>query len=254
MYPTMAFPYDKVRIAAVADVHCSAASQGQLQPLFAQITQRADILLLAGDLTNYGLPQEAQTLAKELTASVKIPVLAVLGNHDHEAGKQDQLTQILTDAGMRVLDGDAQEVHGIGFAGVKGFGGGFGDHMLQSWGEAGIKGFVDEAVHEALKLEAALARLRTPHRIALLHYAPIAETVQGEPPEIYPFLGSGRLEEPLDRYKVTAVFHGHAHHGTFQGKTRGGVPVFNVALPVLQRNFPDRPPVHVLELPVGVPA
>jgi Icc-related predicted phosphoesterase len=250
----MAFPYDKVRIAAVADVHCSASSQGQFQALFSQITQRADILLLGGDLTNYGQPQEAQTLAKELTASVKIPVLAVLGNHDFEAGKQDQLTQILSDAGVRVLDGDAQEVHGIGFAGVKGFGGGFGDHMLQSWGEPGIKEFVNEAVHEALKLEAALARLRTPHRIALLHYAPIAETVRGEPPELFPFLGSGRLEEPIDRYKVTAVFHGHAHHGALQGRTRGGVPVFNVALPVLQRAFPDRPAVHVLELPVGAAA
>jgi Icc-related predicted phosphoesterase len=251
---TMTFPYDKVRIAAVADIHCSAAASGQFQPLFSQITQRADILLLAGDLTNYGLPQEAQTLAKEITASVKIPILAVLGNHDHESGKADQVTQILTDVGVKILDGDSVEVHGIGFAGVKGFGGGFGDHTLQSWGEAAIKEFVNEAVREALKLESALARLSTQHRIALLHYAPVAGTVRGEAPEIYAFLGSSRLEEPIDRYRVTAAFHGHAHSGEFESKTRGGTPVYNVALPVLQRQFPGRPAAHILEIPVGVNA
>jgi Icc-related predicted phosphoesterase len=250
----MTFPYDKVRIAALADIHCGATSQGQLQPIFAQITERADILVLCGDLTNYGLPQEAQTLAKELTASVKIPVLAVLGNHDHESGKAEQVTGILSDVGVRILDGDSVEIHGIGFAGVKGFGGGFGDHTLQAWGERVIKDFVHEAVQEALKLESALARLGTHHKVALLHYAPIEETVQGEPPAIHAYLGSGRLEEPLDRYKVSVALHGHAHHGTFEGKTRGGVPVYNVALPVLKRRCGDGPPLHVIELPLVVPA
>jgi len=248
----MTFPYDKVRIAAVADIHCSATGHGQFQALFEQITERADILLLGGDLTNYGLTQEAQILAKELTASVKIPILAVLGNHDYESGKHEQVVQILSDAGVRVLDGDSVEIHGVGFAGVKGFGGGFGDHMLQSWGEPTIKEFVNEAVREGLKLESALARLDTPHRIALMHYAPIPDTIVGEPPEIFPFLGSGRLEEPLDRFKVTAAFHGHAHRGTFEGRTRGGVPVYNVALALLQRLNPGKPPVHVLEIPLGV--
>jgi Icc-related predicted phosphoesterase len=247
----MTFPYDKVRIAAVADVHCSTSSQGYFQNFFSQITERADVLLLGGDLTNYGHPQEAQVLVKELTASVKIPVLAVLGNHDYESGKAESLTQILTDGGIIVLDGDSREIHGIGFAGVKGFGGGFGDHTLQGWGEPAIKDFVNEAVREALKLESALARLETAHRIALLHYAPIVGTVMGEPPEIYPFLGSSRLEEPIDRFRVTAVFHGHAHRGTPSSRTRGGVPVYNVAIPVLQKSFPDKPPVHILELPVA---
>jgi Icc-related predicted phosphoesterase len=250
----MSFPYDKVRIAAIADVHCGAQSQGQLQPLFAQITERADVLVMCGDLTNYGLPQEAHTLAKEITAAVKIPVIGVLGNHDHESGKADQLTAILADAGIRILDGDSVEIHGIGFAGVKGFGGGFGDHTLQAWGERVIKDFVHEAVTEALKLESALARVGTAHKVALLHYAPIQDTVRGEPPEIEAYLGSGRLEEPLDRYKVSVAFHGHAHHGALEGKTRGGVPVYNVALPLLRKANPGRPPVHIVELPVTVPA
>lgn len=250
----MAFPYDKVRVAALADIHCAAAAQGQFQPLFAQITERADVLVLCGDLTNYGLPAEAQTLARELTAAVKIPVLGVLGNHDLESGKGEQVTGILADAGVTILDGDSVEIHGIGFAGTKGFGGGFGDHTLQAWGERIIKDFVHEAVQEALKLESALARLGTQHKVALMHYAPILDTVAGEPPEIQAYLGSGRLEEPLDRYKVSVAFHGHAHHGTFEGKTRGGVPVYNVALPVLRKMNGTRPPVHVIELPAAVPA
>jgi Icc-related predicted phosphoesterase len=252
----MSFPYDKVRVAAVADVHCTSSSQGVFQPVFAQITEKADVLLMCGDLTNYGLPEEAHILAKEITASIKIPIVAVLGNHDMESGKADQVKQILTDVGVHVLDGDTHEVHGIGFAGVKGFGGGFGDHTLQAWGEETIKKFVNEAVNEALKLEGALARLRTPHRVALLHYSPIVATIAGEPLEIFPYLGSSRLEEPLDRYSVTAVFHGHAHHGYFEGRTRGNRPVFNVAMPLLRRAFPDKPPFHLLEIPVaaGVPA
>jgi Icc-related predicted phosphoesterase len=137
-------------------------------------------------------------------------------------------------------------VLGIGFAGVKGFGGGFGRLALEAWGEEGIKKFVYEAVEEALKLEKALARLRTTQRIALLHYAPIQATVEGEPPPLWPFLGSSRLEEPLNRYAVTAVFHGHAHHGSPEGKTLGGAPVYNVALPVLRRSAPEQPTFRVI--------
>ena len=154
----------------------------------------------------------------------------------------------MRDAGVVILDGDAQEVLGVGFAGVKGFGGGFGPRALGPWGEDTFKRFVHEAVEEALKLESALARLRTPHRIAVLHYAPIRETVEGEPLEIFPFLGSSRLEEPLNRYHVTAVVHGHAHRGQLTGRTTSGVPVHNVSLPLLLRTSPARP-FLVLEVP-----
>ena len=158
-------------------------------------------------------------LARELTP-LRIPAVAVLGNHDFESGKQDEVRQILTDAGLPMLDGDACELQGIGIAGVKGFGGGFGPRALGPWGETIIKQFVHEAVNEALKLEAALARLRTPQLIALLHYSPIQQTVEGEPLEIYPFLGSSRLEEPINRYPVSLVVHGHAHRGQLEGRTK----------------------------------
>lgn len=241
---------DRIRLAAVGDLHCGRTHNGSLHPLFSQVAERADVLLMCGDCTDYGLPDEARLLAKEMTA-LKMPVVAVLGNHEYEAGKQDEIRAILTDAGGIVLDGDACEVRGIGFAGVKGFAGGFGQRALGPWGEEVIKRFVHEAVGEALKLEAALARLRTPHRIVLLHYAPIQGTVEGEPPEVYAFLGSSRLEEPLNRYPVTAVFHGHAHRGRPEGRTQSNVPVYNVAMPLLQTLYPDRPPFRVLELPVG---
>jgi Icc-related predicted phosphoesterase len=241
-------PSDTVRIAAVGDLHWGKGPHGSFQPFFQKISEHADVLLLCGDLVNDGLPGQAQGLAKELTSWVKIPTLAVLGNHDYEAGKEDEVRRILSDAGVTVLDGDARELRGVGFAGVKGFGGGFGGRALQPWGEATIKAFVREAVDEAVKLESALARLRTPRQVVLMHYAPIAATADGEPADIMPFLGSSRLEEPLNRYPVTAVFHGHAHHGALEGKTMSGVPVYNVAMPLLQKHAPDRPPFRVLEV------
>jgi Icc-related predicted phosphoesterase len=178
-------------------------------------------------------------------------MVAVLGNHDFESGKQDEVKQILIDAGVQVLDGDACEIHGIGFAGVKGFGGGFGKHVLKPWGEDSMKRLVHEAVEEALKLESALARLRTEQQVAVLHYAPIQATVEGEPLEIFPFLGCSRLEEPLNRYPVNVAFHGHAHHGHPEGRTQGNVPVYNVALSLLRRAFPDRPPFRIQEMAIG---
>jgi Icc-related predicted phosphoesterase len=220
------------------------------QPLFTQISSTADVLVLCGDFTDYGLPDEARILARELTAAVKIPVIAVLGNHDYEAGSQLEIRQILSDIGVQVLDGEATEIDGIGFAGVKGFAGGFGRGALGPWGEQAIKVFVQEAVNEAMKLEAALARLRTHRRVALMHYAPIRGTCEGEPPEIYPYLGSSRLEEPINRYRVSAVFHGHAHRGMAEGRTSAGVPVYNVAMPLLTRVNPDRPPYLIVELPI----
>ncbi|HEX8034892.1 MAG TPA: metallophosphoesterase [Ktedonobacterales bacterium] len=245
---------DTVRLAAVADIHCTRTSQGVFQPLFARIAERADVLLLCGDLTDYGLPEEAHVLVRELAAAERVPTVAVLGNHDFESGKQDMVRDIFCEAGLHMLDGDAREVHGIGFAGVKGFGGGFGRGALGLWGEEVSKQFVRAAIDEALKLEAALARLRTPQRIAVLHYSPIRATVEGEPPEIFPFLGSSRLEEPLMRYPVTAVFHGHAHNGKREGSIREGTPVYNVSLPLLRKTAPDKSPFFLFEVPLEHPA
>lgn len=220
------------------------------QPLFARVAESAELLLLPGDLTDYGLPDEARVLQREL-AALRIPIVAVLGNHDFESGKEDEIRQILADGGVVMLDGDATETNGIGIAGVKGFGGGFGQRALGPWGEPIIKQFVHAAVDEALKLEAALARLRTQSLIALLHYAPIEQTAEGEPLEIYPFIGSSRLEEPINRYPVSFVLHGHAHRGQLEGATKSGVPVYNVSMPLLARLFPDRPAFRVFEVPAA---
>jgi Icc-related predicted phosphoesterase len=239
-----------IRVAAIADLHCSKTSQGAFQPLFARIAEAADVLVIAGDLTDYGLPEEARVLAKEL-ATLRMPKAAVLGNHDLESGKSADVASILTDAGLTILDGDSCDLMGVGVAGVKGFGGGFGKHALGPWGETIIKQFVREAVDEALKLEAALARLRTGRPIALMHYSPIQATVEGEPLEIFPFLGSSRLEEPIGRYPVAAVFHGHAHRGQLHGTTKAGVPVYNVSMPLMTRTMADKPPFRVFEIPVA---
>ncbi len=243
-----------VRVAAVGDLHYNrTATQGSLQPLFAQITESADVLVLAGDLTDYGLAEEARSLGREITSSLKIPSVAVLGNHDFESGQHDEIRRILLDAGVVTLDGDTTEIHGIGFAGVKGFAGGFGRRALGPWGEEIVKKFVHEAVNEALKLESALARLRNSRLVAILHYSPIQGTVEGEPCEIFPFLGCSRLEEPLTRYPVSAVFHGHAHHGRLEGRTRTNVPVFNVSISLMRELSPERP-FRVFEIGMAAPA
>jgi Icc-related predicted phosphoesterase len=236
-----------VRFAAVGDLHVTKDSAGTLRNLFAQASAVADALLLCGDLTDYGTAEEARVLADELGAA-SVPIVAVLGNHDYESGTPEVVREILMRAGVRVLDGEACEIEGIGVAGAKGFAGGFGRGSLGAWGEPAIKLFVQEALHEAMKLESALAKLRMPHRIALLHYSPIAGTVEGEPLDIYPFLGSSRLEEPLIHYPVDAVFHGHAHRGTLEAKTINGVPVYNVARPLLLRMHPDQLPFRVVEV------
>jgi Icc-related predicted phosphoesterase len=237
-----------MRVAAVGDLHCKKTSHGAFQLLFGAIASAADVVVLCGDLTDYGLADEAKVLVRELNALGKVPSVAVLGNHDYESGEAAHVKDILLEAGVHLLDGDACEVQGVGFAGVKGLGGGFGDCALQPWGEDVMKRFVHEAVDEALKLESALARLRSVHRVAVLHYSPIRGTVEGEPLEIFPFLGSSRLEEPLLRYPVSAVCHGHAHHGTLEGHTRAQAPVYNVCLPLLQASFPDRQPFRLIDL------
>lgn len=247
--PSQGSPKKTLRVAAVADLHYTKTSQGSAQPLLAQIAEAADVLLICGDLTDNGLLEEARALASDLKEVVRIPIVAVLGNHDFESGQEAEIQAFLTDAGLKILDGDTCEVSGVGFAGIKGFAGGFDRGTLGPWGEGVVKAFVQEAVSEALKLEKALARLRTLRRVALLHYSPVRATVDGEPVEIYPFMGCSRLEEPINRYPVTAVFHGHAHHGMLEGRTRSNVAVYNVSLPLLRRRQPDRP-FKLLTLPL----
>ena len=243
---------EKVRIAAVGDLHCTRKSVGVLKPLFAEMSQHADILLICGDLTDYGLPEEAHLLVEEMRAAQGKPVVAVLGNHDFESGKAGEIREILSRAEVTLLDGEACEIRGVGFAGAKGFAGGFGTRSLEPWGEGVIKQFVHEAADEALKLEAALARLPQGPRIAVLHYSPIRETVLGENPEIIPFLGSRRLEDPLNRFPVDYIFHGHAHYGSLEGVISTGTPVYNVALPLLKKHFPGLSPYKLVELQVSV--
>jgi Icc-related predicted phosphoesterase len=221
---------------------------GLLAPLLSSVNEQADVLLLCGDLTDYGTIEEAHVLAKELS-SVRIPIIGVLGNHDVQSNMQNQLIDVLGDASVQILDGDAVEIRGIGIAGVKGFVGGFGRATLGAWGEPLIKQFVQEAIDEALRLEAALQRLRTERRIAVMHYAPVRGTVEGEPPEIFPYCGCGRLEEPLHRYPVDLVLHGHAHFGSAEAQTENGIPVYNVALPLLRRVFGGNTGYRVIELP-----
>jgi Icc-related predicted phosphoesterase len=239
-----------VRIAATADLHYTKSSKGHLHSLFAEASKQADVLLICGDLTDYGHVDEAEVLAEDLRAHASIPVIAVLGNHDFETGHAADVTRVMEGAGVKMLDGECVEIGGVGFAGVCGFGGGFGRSMLNAWGEPLIKSFVQEAVDHAIRLERALARLETRQRVALLHYAPIRDTVMGENTEIYPFLGSSRLEGPLNRFAVRAAFHGHAHNGQAEALTTGTVPVYNVSLPVMKKANPEGPWFRLLEVEV----
>jgi len=224
-----------LRIAATADLHYAKHSRGKMHDAFAEISRSADLLLLCGDLTEYGLPEEAEELAADVRSAVRIPVIAVVGNHDYESGQPEMVSKVLDDAGVNVLNGEAIEIAGVGFAGISGFGGGFGRRMLNAWGEPLIKQFVQESISHAIRLEQALVKLQTEKRIVVLHYSPIRATLQGEDPEIYAFLGSSRLEEPINRFRVTAVFHGHAHNGILDGKTSTGIPVYNVSEPALRK-------------------
>ena len=225
----------RVRIAAVGDFHCGEEDAGRYRELFARANDDADVLLLAGDLTRRGTPAEMKVVTGEL-ADVKIPTLAVLGNHDHESGQVEAVLAILRDRGVHILDGEPFELNEhVGFAGVKGFMGGFGRYTLTAFGEHQTKEFVGGTLDEVQRLEFALRRLSTPVRVVMTHYAPIMETVMGEPEQIFPFLGNDRLVEPIDRFGAAVVFHGHAHHGTFRGRTPGGVPVFNVSHVLLQK-------------------
>lgn len=227
-------PAKRLRVAAVGDLHVGEGQDRPHRDLFDRVHEDADVLCLAGDLTNFGKTREVEILLEDVKAC-RIPIVAVLGNHEHECGQPEHVRDLLTDAGVKVLDGQAYEIEGVGFAGGKGFVGGFGRHMLSAFGESQIKRFVQEAVEDANAIENSIRMLRTERSVVVLHYAPVVDTVVGEPPEIHAFLGSSRLAETIDRYdNVSLVVHGHAHRGAAEGRTNKGVPVYNVALPVLR--------------------
>jgi Icc-related predicted phosphoesterase len=222
-----------VRIAAIGDMHFDGTSRIGMRSLLADLHQEADVLVLCGDLTTHGKPEQMQAFAEEF-AAVSLPTVAVLGNHDYESGQEEELCAILNQVNVQVLDGTTAVLHGVGFAGTKGFAGGFGRGALGPFGEQLIKDFVTASLDEARKIENAIRSLTTETKVVVLHYAPILDTVVGEPEMIYPFLGSSRMLEPIETLGATVVFHGHAHHGTRTGTTPGGIPVFNVAQPLLQ--------------------
>jgi Icc-related predicted phosphoesterase len=223
-----------MRIAATADLHFSPQSYDRLRDPLTRVRDEADVLVIAGDLTNYGTCDEMESLLNALVR-LRVPTIAVLGNHDYESGKQDELMKMMSAEGVKVLDGTGYERDGVGFAGTKGFPGGFGRGVLTAFGEPQIKAFVQAAIDEAMKLERGMMQLRAEKRVVVLHYSPIAETVRGEPEQIFPYLGCSRFSEVADRHGANLILHGHAHHGTLCGKTTGGVPVHNVALAVLQK-------------------
>lgn len=228
-------PAKRLRVAAVGDLHVGETADRPHRELFDRVHEDADVLCLCGDLTNYGKTREVEILIEDLKAC-RIPMVGVLGNHEHECGQPDVVEKMLCDAGVKVLsDGRAYEIEGVGFAGGKGFVGGFGRYMLSPFGESSVKAFVQEAVEDANQIENSIRMLRTERAVVLLHYSPVVDTVIGEPPEIHAFLGSSRLAETVDRYdNVKLVVHGHAHRGAPEGRTNRGVPVYNVALPVLK--------------------
>ncbi len=237
---------DCIRIAAVGDLHIGA---GDDVPSFDEIEDRADLLLLAGDLTRRGRPDEAERLAASL-ARLEVPVVAVLGNHDVHSDMGDEVVAVLRRAGVTVLDGDACCIdvggHGVGVAGVKGFAGGMAGVAASPFGEPEMKAFAAHGAEDAGRLQSALGSLGTSLRIVLLHYSPVSDTLEGEPPEIHCFLGDYRLAEVIDHCGADLVLHGHAHRGREHGRTSGGTPVRNVAQPVI------RAPYRVYQLPVPV--
>jgi Icc-related predicted phosphoesterase len=228
------------RLAAAGDFHCRHDQHGRFREFVRMVNGEAEGLVMAGDLTDHGLLDEAKTLAEALS-DLRVPCAAVLGNHDFEGGTVKEIVRVLSEVKVAVLDGDhAVFDRRLGIAGVKGFGGGFGKGMLQAFGEPALKSFVQEAVTEGLKLEAALAQLEIQKKVVLMHYAPIPETTEGEDPQLRPFLGSTRLLGPIESFGALAVFHGHSHHGALEGRTTGGVPVYNVAMPLLRKLMDDR--------------
>jgi Icc-related predicted phosphoesterase len=229
-----------MRIAATADLHFSPQSYDRIREPLAHVRDEADVLVIAGDLTNYGKTEEMHSLLNALVR-LRIPIVAVLGNHDYESSCEQELMKMMTEEGIKVLDGSSYERDGVGFAGAKGFIGGFGRGLLTAFGEKETKAFVQASLDETLKLERALSMIRMEKIVIVTHYAPICETVLGEPQEIWPYLGSSRLAEVIDRHGAKLALHGHAHHGKPDGKTTGGVPVHNVALSLLMQHNGGKP-------------
>jgi uncharacterized protein len=225
----------QVRVAAVGDLHFDGTDNGPVREALAEARREADVLVLCGDMTTHGALAQIRGFVAEL-AAVTVPIVAVLGNHDHESGHASDVASLLREAGVRLLDGESIVIDGIGFAGTKGFGGGFGRGLLGAFGEPETKAFVQAGVDETLKLERALASLDCETRVVVLHYAPIPDTLDGEPEVIWPFLGTSRLMQAIDTFGADVVFHGHAHIGSERGTTAAGIPVYNVALPVLRKN------------------
>jgi Icc-related predicted phosphoesterase len=232
-----------MRVAAVGDIHMGPDSQGLLRPAFETLPDCADLLLLAGDLTRHGTPEEARVVAQEVR-DLPVPVVAVLGNHDHHDEQPEKVTAILQDAGVTVLEGEGTVVEcggrRLGIAGTKGFGGGFVGRSAGEFGEPVMKEFVRTTRRSADSLRGALEALDRQGcdaRVALTHFSPVADTLAGEPPEIHPFLGSYLLAEAIDTAGADLAVHGHAHLGTEHGMTAGGVRVRNVAQPVIRRAF-----------------
>lgn len=229
-----------MRLAAVADIHLKVENHEHDVRAFSPVNELADALVIAGDFTNHGMPEEMRGVLAVLD-HIRIPIIAVLGNHDHESGHQDELAGMLRLAGLHLLDGHCFEIDGVGFAGTKGFCGGFAPYELMPFGEQGIKTFVEIAEREAIKLDYGLAQTQAPRKVAISHYAPIKDTIVGEPEPIFPFLGSSRLQRALENHRPVLALHGHAHKGVFSAETKSGIRVCNVALPILRQRGEEHP-------------
>lgn len=229
-----------VRIAAVGDVHAQRGAAPTLKAGFANISAKADMLAIAGDLTAHGLAEEAKVLV-DIMEGANIPIVAVLGNHDYHQGQHEEIKRVLKDRGILVLDGETAIIEAggssVGFIGTKGFGGGFGIRALPDFGEEIFRMMYREGVNEASKIHRGLETIKADFRVVLLHYSPIKETLHGEPPEVYAFLGASIMAEPINRLGADLVIHGHAHYGTEKGTTSGGIPVRNVAMPTMGRPY-----------------
>ena len=230
-----------IRLAAVGDVHCGTETREAVRSQFASVAEHADALLLAGDLTRLGTPEEAEALSHALAPLRGLPIAAVLGNHDFHSDRQEEVRQIVEGSGVDVLEGRSVvwDLHGVrvGVAGLKGFGGGFEGTHATAFGEPEMKRFVAHTHELAAELDRCLNDLEADLRILLLHYSPVRDTLTGEPREIFPFLGSYLFAELADAHGVDLILHGHAHRGVERGRTPGGIPVRNVAQSVIQQGY-----------------
>jgi Icc-related predicted phosphoesterase len=237
-----------IKIAAVGDLHTHETSYDFLKPGFRNIGKKADVLILAGDLTSKGRIKEARILVEELS-EVKIPIVAVLGNHDFHNNNNNQISEVLLQNGIHILDGGCITLKindkTVGFTGTKGFCGGYGHYSIPDFGEQSLRLLVEEIEHEALKIKHGLMNLDTDFKIVVLHYSPTIETLKGENQQIYFFLGGSILSKPIDSLKPDIVFHGHTHYGTEKGFTEGGIPVRNVSMPMIKK------PYSIVSLPLA---